>query len=376
MLPLQVRYIEPPHPPPGAENTDNVQARRISTLFALSQHWKTHDVFLRQKLSTFRSSRPAVLELALQYQALATQLDRDTTTTTTRSPTDPAQAAKTLFLETAEISLWGNATDLSLLTSLTYADIQTLQAPSARKAAESTILANDLPAAYDVLATAAAQRSPARDRRVDIVLDNAGFELFVDLLLAAHLLATGLASSVVLHPKSIPWFVSDVVPADFAALLNALADPRAFYAARSPDDDDDSDAGKRGASEPLSSVELDALAFFFRQLTTFHADGRLRIRSNRFWTHAGSYWRLPATEPGLFADLREAELVVFKGDLNYRKLVGDVRRSFSFPFLALFPASPSFPCSQLSPYFHVVRLARKFLMNLGRVTTRFLCPDR
>ncbi len=287
-----------------------------------------------------------MLELALRYQALASQLDRDTTATTTtttpppHSPTDPAEVAKTLFLETAEISLWGNATDLSLLTSLTYADIQTLQAPSARKAAESTILANDLPAAYDVLAAAAKRDStrPDRDRRVDIVLDNAGFELFVDLLLAAHLLATDLATSVVLHPKSIPWFVSDVVPADFAALLNALADPDAFYAARSPDDDDSD--GEKAESDPLSSAELDALAFLFRQLTAFHADGRLRIRSNRFWTHAGSYWRLPASEPELFADLREAELVVFKGDLNYRKLVGDVSRSFFLPFLFLFPVYP------------------------------------
>ena len=49
--------------------------RRIHTSFSLSQHWKGYDVFARQKIKTFRSSRPAVLELAARYQDLVKQLD-------------------------------------------------------------------------------------------------------------------------------------------------------------------------------------------------------------------------------------------------------------------------------------------------------------
>ena len=52
------------------------------------------------------------------------------------------------------------------------------------------------------------------------------------------------------------------------------------------------------------------------------------LRPHRFWTGAGSFWRLPKTAEDLYEDLKEPELVLFKGDLNYRKLVGDVSLSF------------------------------------------------
>jgi hypothetical protein len=217
-----------------------------------------------------------------------------------------------------EICLWGNATDLSLLTSLTYEDIQKLQGSEARKKSEKNILVNDLEAAFESL------KKSKGDRRVDIVLDNAGFELYVDLILAGYLLSAGLASTVVLHPKSIPWFVSDVVPADFAALLNAIADPQAFYSAPS---EDDKHAGKTPA--PLSDKEVNELLFLFEQWSDFHQEGRLVLRPNRFWTEGGSYWRLPTSDTRLLEDLKDSELVIFKGDLNYRKLTGDVSLRFS-----------------------------------------------
>ncbi len=48
------------------------------------------------------------------------------------------------------------------------------------------------------------------------------------------------------------------------------------------------------------------------------------IKEDAFWTTAGCYWRLPYIAPDLFTELKESELVLFKGDLNYRKLTGDV----------------------------------------------------
>jgi damage-control phosphatase, subfamily III len=223
------------------------------------------------------------------------------------------QAEKLLFIEMCEICLWGNATDLSLLTSLSYEDIQRLQGSEARKLSEKNIIVNDLEAAYDSL------KNAKGDRRVDIVLDNAGFELYVDLILAGYLLSAGLATTVVLHPKSIPWFVSDAVPADFAALLNAIADPQAFYSTLS---ENDKHAGKTPL--PLSEKEVDELSFLFQQWSGFHQEGQLVLRQNRFWTEGGSYWRLPTSDSRLFEDLKGSELVIFKGDLNYRKLTGDV----------------------------------------------------
>ena len=270
-------------------------------------------MFARQKLSTFVSSRPTVLELAAKYKQLINQLKDNVPNTKTSEATEAAE--KLLFSEMCEICLWGNATDLSLLTALSYEDIQKLQGAEARKTQEKHILVNDLPAAYRTLKTAQ-NTDPKGERRVDIVLDNAGFELFVDLILAGYLLEAGLATQIVLHPKSIPWFVSDVVPADFASLLNALANPQALYAA--PPE------GSNEAPAPLSDQEVSDLSFLFEHWSSLHQEGRLILRPNLSWTAPGSYWRLPSSASDLYEDLQRSELVVFKGDLNYRKLAGDV----------------------------------------------------
>lgn len=262
-------------------------------------------------MSTFRSSRPAVLELAAKYKDLVSQLERDVNSM--KVPEELVEAERILFTEMCEICLWGNATDLSLLTSLTYEDIQKLQGADARKKAENNILVNDLPAAYTVLKEA--QKTDKKVRRVDIVLDNAGFELFVDLILAGYLLAAGLATQITLHPKTIPWFVSDVIPADFAALLSALANPQGFYS--TPNEHSDQ------VQDPLSEKEASDLSFLFQHWAGFHAEGQLILRPNLFWTSAHSYWHLPQAEPRLYEDLKDSELVIFKGDLNYRKLTAD-----------------------------------------------------
>ena len=290
--------------------------RRMSSLFNTSQHWRSYDVFAKQKISTFKSSRPAVIELAARYKEIIEDIGRGVNRN--KSLDEISAAEEILFREMCEICLWGNATDLSLLTSLTYEEIQKLQGSKARKDSENKILVNDLSAAFRVLKEAERKDYKA-DRQVDIVLDNAGFELFVDLILAGYLITSGLASRVVLHPKSIPWFVSDVMPGDFAALLNALAQPREFYAELS---DDDKHAGK--SSVPLSDEDAENIRFLFQHWSMLHSEGLLTIRPNRFWTLPGSYWRLPFVNPILYQDLKESQLVVFKGDLNYRKLTGDV----------------------------------------------------
>ena len=291
-------------------------ARRIHTFFAVSTHWNRYDVFARQKISTFRSSRPAVLELAAKYKDLITRLRADQHPS--NDPKEKEEAEKTIFIEMCEICLWGNATDLSLLTSLSYDDIQKLQGAEARKKAEKNILINDLPAAYEVLKQA--RDKGKMDRRVDIVLDNASFELFVDLILAGYLLASGLATYIVLHPKAMPWFVSDVTLEDFISLLNALQDPQEFFSAS--DDPDHK-------PEPLSEKELSDMAFVFEDFAHHHAEGQLIIRPHDFWTTYKSYWELPelvkSSDPTPYTGLCIAELVIFKGDLNYRKLTGDLK---------------------------------------------------
>jgi hypothetical protein len=73
------------------------------------EKWKDYDVFAHQKISTFKSSKPAIVELATRYRTVVSDL----------SAKDMAPEMA-LFTEMCEICLRGNATDLSLLTFRTY----------------------------------------------------------------------------------------------------------------------------------------------------------------------------------------------------------------------------------------------------------------
>ncbi|KAL3439978.1 hypothetical protein BJX65DRAFT_317151 [Aspergillus insuetus] len=291
--------------------------RRINTLFTLTEYWRDYDPFRRQKMSTFKASRPAVLELATKYRELVSG--------DTCSQRDE-EAEMLLFREMCEVCLWGNATDLSLLTSVTYENLQKLQGAGARQAQRKNILSNDLDAAFTSLKTAHQSRNGG-EIRVDFVLDNAGFELFADLILAGYLLSTGLATKIVLHPKSIPWFVSDALPVDFDDVLAALLNPRAFF--------------RTQAEGPVSEAEEQSLKFLGNQWSGFHQKGKIVVREDRFWTTGGSFWRLPHLAPDLFDELKTSDLVIFKGDLNYRKLTGDAHWNPTTPFSsAIGPLGP------------------------------------
>ncbi|CAG9993979.1 unnamed protein product [Clonostachys byssicola] len=310
--------------------------RRISTFFNLTKHWKEYDLFAIQKLDTFRTSRNAVLELASRYKELVSDLKAD------KEKTHNLEAEKILFQEFFEICLWGNATDLSLLTNMTYEDIQKLQGSEARKAAEQNILVNDLPKAYEILKKA--RDEGKKERRIDFVLDNAGFELYVDIILGGFLLATGLATQIVLRPKSIPWFVSDVLPSDWTATLDALSDPKRFF--ETPNDDEKAQ-GKVPVA--LTAKEEQDLLFVHQDWASEYKNGQITLVPNRYWTRGGSFWRLPKEAPELHEELKPAELVIFKGDLNYRKLTGDAHWDTTTPFpQALGPLGPGSGVNVLS----------------------------
>lgn len=243
-------------------NAGQTTDKSIDLIFSQYPRFKGYDVFARQKRSTFRSSKVAILELAARYRTITAQ-----------SAVKDTASELVLFQEMCEVCLWGNATDLSLLTSLTYEDIQKLQGSQARETQSKNVLINDLPAAFEALKYA--QIENPSGGRVDIVLDNAGFELYVDLLLAGYLLSTGLASKVVFHPKSIPWFVSDVVPADFTDLLSALADPEKFF--------NGSNAGVHSKNQPsLTAKETDDLLLLWEEWNGFLRSGKMVIREDPF----------------------------------------------------------------------------------------------
>lgn len=99
---------------------------------------------------------------------------------------------------------------------MTEEDIKKLQSTGGDhlSATEKNILGNDLDEITDKVAH-------FKNGRIDFVLDNAGFELYCDLVYADWLIQSGICREVVFHGKTIPWFVSDVTRKDWDWILNS-----------------------------------------------------------------------------------------------------------------------------------------------------------
>ncbi|WFD30558.1 inositol-3-phosphate synthase [Malassezia sp. CBS 17886] len=148
--------------------------RRLRLLYERSTHWQRHDPFHYIKEASFLASGTAVYACAATIEGLLARVPLS-------SAAD--DRSKMVFLQMVSASLWGNATDLSLLTDVKYEDLQKLQAGSSEQvdAKAHHILVNDALRAWDSV-------RKVRNGRVDIVLDNAGFELVTDLVLGDWLL--------------------------------------------------------------------------------------------------------------------------------------------------------------------------------------------
>lgn len=136
--------------------------------------------------------------------------------------------------------------------------------------------------------------------RMTFVLDNAGRELLSDLILVDHLLETGLASTVVLHTKPVPYYVSDATAADVGDCLRRLAEM----------------PGEPGAAG--------------RRVHQAAAEAWVRVRTHAFHCAPLSFHHLPKD----LADELGAGVTIFKGDLNYRRIVGDCAWDPTTPFHA------------------------------------------
>jgi hypothetical protein len=155
----------------------------------------------------------------------------------------------------------------------------------------------------------------ARTGAVHLVIDNAGTELSVDLVLAARLLEL-LSAPLVLHVKVHPCFVSDAIAADLRWFIGAEAsDAQTLWKSWSP--------AARGCRERLHAAL---------------ASGQLEIAPHEFWNGPRSLWECP---PDLEQRFSHARLVILKGDAHYRRAVGDALWSPEVPFAAVtgyFPA--------------------------------------
>lgn len=200
-----------------------------------------------------------------------------------------------------QISLWGNKCDLSLSGGDTSS--QKTNIINSLEELKPLILVNDTEHLWSLLTNCKKTREKASITRVDIVLDNSGFELVTDLVLADFLLSSQLATEIHFYGKMIPWFVSDTTIHDFNWLIEQMKKS------------DDKCMSQCGAA-----------------WETYINMGRWVYQDHIFWTLPHEFCVMSQVAPGLYAELQKAHLILFKGDLNYRKLTGDRKWEFTVPF--------------------------------------------
>ena len=148
-----------------------------------------------------------------------------------------------------------------------------------------------------------------KDARVDFMVDNAGLELVTDLALADYLLATGAAASVHLHLKMHPTFVSDAMKEDVMSTVDFL-----------------------------SATNDPAVAAFGKRLFNKLANGNLILRDHPFWTSPLALWEMPKD---LRTNLGQSNLIISKGDANYRRLLGDRHWPYTTSFQDVLSYTPA-----------------------------------
>jgi hypothetical protein len=176
------------------------------------------------------------------------------------------------------LDLWGNRIDLSFAASMAHG--QTV--------AEDDLLVDDSHALVEYMLR---RLYGERAFTVHIVTDNTGTELAMDWALADALLDLDPRAVVHACVKFHPTYVSDAIPADGLILIEAMR--------QRPE------TAVRACGERLHAA--------------FEA-GRLRLHPDLFWNRAEWLWDLA---PNLQAMFSRSDLVLIKGDANYRRCVGD-----------------------------------------------------
>lgn len=197
---------------------------------------------------------------------------------------DPADAETFELLLHA--ALWGNRVDLSYNVEQQHGRAARIQDERAN------LMVDDAPRVWTFLTARPLQH-------LLYVTDNAGTELALDLAFIDHLLTAHLAEKITLHLKPQPFYVSDAMPRDVNKTLDAFAH---------------------------ANAETRALAARLRAHLTAR---RLELRVHWFYPTSLHYFEMP---DDLWSTFQSAGLIILKGDVNYRRAVGDAHWDPTVPF--------------------------------------------
>ena len=261
--------------------------RRLAQALALAPapQLTTLDCFQQQKEEGFEGSVGA-MELLANW--LLPHLKQE-------APQEAGPQPPELWSQLLQLALWANKCDLSL--SAGSRAVAEGDPVAALASLQPRLITEESGPAWSSYTDAPTSRT------VDLVLDNAGFELFADLCLADWLVTVGGAGRVRIRCKARPWFVSDVTPRDLEWSLARLG-----------------------------RAEQPGLAALAARWSAHLQSGTWTSHQDQFWTLGRPYRDMQARDPRLYTELATASLIVFKGDLNYRKLVGDLNWETTAPF--------------------------------------------
>ena len=190
-------------------------------------------------------------------------------------------------------SLWGNRIDLSNYSIASREKNNVLLLDSNKLLIDHTSLIVNL---------------LLNSNRVDIILDNSGTELVCDLILVNFLLSLTSINEVQLHLKKAPMFVSDAMVKDVLSIIKGLS----------------------GNSKQEVSV-------LGRKLNSLLGEKKLILKDHFFWNGPLHF---PEFLSSIKDDLSYSDLVIIKGDANYRRLLSDRKWK---PWLAMEKITTYFP---------------------------------
>jgi hypothetical protein len=136
-------------------------------------------------------------------------------------------------------------------------------------------------------------------RRVDFINDNTGTDIIFDLALSYLLIKNKWAEKIYFHLKNQPFFVSDAMPEDIHRLVEMMLSLESIH------------------PEICSPPGLHSLG---EHIHSYLKTKQLILKEDPFWTSPYMFDQMPAP---LLTELKESDLVILKGDVNYRRLLGD-----------------------------------------------------
>lgn len=249
--------------------------RRIKSIFEETSTLKDFDYFMYHKKAELENSLDAVASVVESVNKF--------------KESQPSEnEIQQFFCKMMKVNLWGNKNDLSITLG------QEISGEGRDPIAETDkfnefLLVDNTKEIWNCL-------NQTERKHIDFINDNAGYELLCDLVLAEFMLHFNIAKRIKFRLKSIPWFISDALPHDFYETI-----------------------------DKLKSSKIPNVSEFGNKLKTLNDDGNLTIISppDLYFTGPYEFSKMEEIDNELWKKLKEVDLLIFKGDLNYRKLLGD-----------------------------------------------------